>query len=151
MNPFKYPQSLSQASLNRRSFLRTSVCISLTIASGNILASSDVSIEQLSKTKLISILNVNSSITIGQVILEDPKHRHEFSSPLPSVMNKLDISSDSLSSITRKELSTRLKQQTIRDFDIGHIVNVSGWVLGHTEAKLCVLAAQSSTFPINRD
>jgi len=145
MKKTDFIQSYNQPNISRRNFVRTSAGISLAVASGSFLTISDISKKQALEEKLISILNHNSSIAIGQEILKTPKYRLQYTNLLPSIMNSLKLSTHSLASISKKELSIRLKEQTTSDFDRGEIINITGWAIGHTEAQLCLLAAHRNT------
>lgn len=126
---------------SRRNFIRTSLGLYIALASRKTLAINSISTKK-NENKLISILNKSSSINIGQAILILPKHELQLSNIAATVMYSLNLSSRSLNLITKKELSLQLKQQTVNDFDLGNIINVEGWIMGYTEAQLCVLAAR---------
>ena len=40
-----------------------------------------------------------------------------------------------------KDLATWLRRRQIDDFAAGHTVELNGWILSETEARLCALAA----------
>ena len=131
-----------QTDIGRRDFIHTG--ISLAIA-GSIFPISVIAAQQISEEsleeKLLSILNNRSSaIQIGLAILNAPDSKLQLSNLINSIMDNLKLSSTSLASMTKIELSERLRQQTVSDFDSGRMVNAGGWSLGRTEAQLCVLA-----------
>jgi len=141
MKQSDFMQRSNQPNISRRNFIRTSIGFSLALVSTSALSISDISTKQILEEKLTSILNKRSSIAIGQAILETPRHGLQITNLMPSVLNDLKLSTTSLAFITQKELSLRLDQQTSNDFDTGRTINVSGWVMGYTEAKLCMLSA----------
>jgi len=145
MKQSDFIQRSNQPNISRRNFVCASAGISLALAAGSFLTISDISTKQTLEDKLTSILNKNASIAIGQEILETPKYRLQNTNLLPSIMNSLELSPHSLASISRTELSARLKEQSANDFDSGQTINVTGWVIGHTEAQLCLLAAHRNT------
>ncbi|GEM_PF-6838278 len=145
MKKTDFIQRYNQPNISRRNFVRTSAGISLAVASGSFLTITDISKKHSLEEKLTSILNKKSSIVIGQAILETPQQGLQYTNLVSSIMNSLKLSTHSLASISKKELSIRLKEQTTSDFDRGEIINVTGWVIGHTEAQLCLLAAHRNT------
>jgi hypothetical protein len=48
---------------------------------------------------------------------------------------------DELSNADAAKIKTILLRQQRRDFENGRIVNLQGWILSQTEARLCALAA----------
>jgi len=144
MKKLTYQNLTHLPNMSRRGFLHASLGITLALTSGNIYAINGGLFKQSPEDKLLSILNNQSSISVGQLILKESNLDLPAPKLLTSILSNLNLSLDTLTLITKKELSTRLQQQTTNDFDSGHIVNVSGWVIGLTEAKLCMLAANRS-------
>ncbi len=142
MKSLKYENKTTQPDINRRNFIYSG--LSLTVA-GSFVATSNVRIQKTQEEKLLSILNTRSSISIGLALMNTSNNELHTSNLIKAILSRLGLSPDTLNSITTNALSTRLKQQTINDFDSGLFINASGWILGLTEAQLCSLAAQKYT------
>lgn len=58
------------------------------------------------------------------------------------ILSDLKLTTSDLNLISKANLANLLVQQNIIDFDLNRIVNTKGWILGLTEVRMCVLAAQ---------
>jgi len=143
MNFFPIKKNRPLANFYRRSFIRSSLSFAIAASTLNI-STVALAAQHSHEDKILSLVNNKlSAISIGRLILSSPhKSNLQFTSPLVSIMNDLDLTVDSLNSTTKATLSTRFNQQNARDFDQDRIINVNGWVIGLTEARLCVLATQ---------
>jgi hypothetical protein len=129
--------------MRRRNFIGAGLSLVIT---GNLLSAQKVSAQPLSEQKaeekLLAILNDSSSATLaGLAILETATPNLSASELLNSLIENLGLTFDTLNLLTRGEIATRFKQQTLNDFDSGRTLSISGWRLSQTESQFCLLAA----------
>jgi len=143
MNFFSIKKTLPLANFHRRNFIQSSVSFAIAASTLNI-STVALAAQHSHEDKILSLVNNKlSAISIGRRILSSShKSDLQFTSPLVSIMNDLDLTEDFLNSTTKANLSTRFNQQNALDFDQDRIINVNGWIIGLTEARLCVLATQ---------
>ncbi len=57
------------------------------------------------------------------------------------LLDHIEVSKAGLREMPSGELRARIRTETTRDFCHSRVVQVGGWVLGETEARLCAIAA----------
>jgi hypothetical protein len=134
--------------MNRRSFISVSLAaamvgsLPLLVSKGNKL-NVEKNTEQLIEKLLCALRDRRSGVYVGTAILNEPGSTLSIPKLVISIMDNLGLTFNKLASMTKSELIARLDHQTTVDFDSGAIIRASGWMLGQTEAQLCILAARS--------
>jgi len=141
--------------MNRRSFISASIAFALVGGVPLITREgSALNVEQNTQQLIDKLLSVmrdeQSAVQVGKVILTEQDDRFQLPTLVSSIMDNLGLSFDNLRSIKRTDLVARLNSRTVLDFDSGAIVDAAGWMLGQTEAQLCVLAAKADASPFFR-
>lgn len=86
-----------------------------------------------------------SAVAVGDACLQAVPARPKPHGLIDELMTNLEIPASRLNTMTVGDLRARLKARTSDDFQAGRTVQVKGWLLGETEARLCSLAALSAT------
>ena len=128
--------------MDRRNFIKKSCSLTIfasTFTYHNIVA-------QTSPTeKLLSILNNRqSAVLIGLAVRDNIGYSLQSTDLLSLILSDINLTIADLNLISKASLANLLVQQNATDFDLNRIINAKGWMLGLTEARLCVLAAQYS-------
>lgn len=155
----KEPETISSRcspNMNRRSFISASIALAVAggfplLASNGIAVNFGQNTNQLVEKLLLALRDRQSAVQVGKVILKEEDDTFQLPNLVMSIISNLGLSLDTLSSIERTELITRLNNRTVLDFDKGAIVDAAGWMLGKTEAQLCALAAKTESNIIFRN
>lgn len=126
--------------MDRRNFIKKSG--SLALFAGTLTFHSSVA-QTSPAEKLLSTLNNRQSAVLIGLAARDNIDRSLQSTNLQSlILSDLKLTTSDLNLISKANLANLLVQQNIVDFDLNRIVNTKGWILGLTEVRMCVLAAQ---------
>lgn len=93
-------------------------------------------------TALLAPLRAKSAAVIGAVVMSAEPEMMSEDKLVARLLADLGLTRQSAVTASHLDLTRRISETVRRDFETGRIVNVFGWRLAMTEARLCALAAQ---------
>lgn len=132
--------------VKRRTFLSAVSVLAAKAGFGSALAAAESRFE-IDRTSMLADQLIKayperlSAVAVGDACLQGRAARPRLHGLIDELMTTLEIPASHLSAMTVGDLRARLKARTSDDFQTGRTVQVKGWLLGETEARLCSLTA----------
>jgi len=83
-----------------------------------------------------------SALVIGRACLANSDEAAAPSRLHATLLSSLALSADKAASLSRNELTERVRARVRADYSSGHTVRIDGWVLSRTEVRLAALVTE---------
>lgn len=82
----------------------------------------------------------NSAVFLGKLYVRNGKRGKNDRGIAEGLLADHGISITDLASMDREQFRSLMRNCIKKDFKLGHIVNLDGWILSRTEVRLCLLS-----------